>query len=100
MGSKTKKDPNKKNSAVGLDIGDDTVKLIELKRHKGAVMLSRADYAQIASGGGTAPGRREFKRAVAELLAKNQLKPKEVVLGINGQSVIVKFIDVLPVSGE
>jgi type IV pilus assembly protein PilM len=89
------------DSAVGLDIGKDCIKLVELVREGELVSLSKIDSAKLPPAETTGPERTEaVKKIVAELLAKNQLKHKKIILGVNGQSVFIKFLEILPVSKD
>ncbi len=90
-----------KDSAVGLDIGKDSLKLVELVREGETIKVSKVDLAKVPLSSGADPGQTQIiKRNVANLLAKNQIKTKDIIFGINGQSVFVKFLDILPVSAE
>ena len=90
-----------KNSAVGLDIGKDSVKVVELVREGETIKVSKVDLAKVPLSSGAGPGQTQIiKRNVANLLAKNQIKTKDIIFGINGQSIFVKFLDILPVSAE
>lgn len=90
-----------KESAVGLDIGKDSVKLVELVREGETIKLSKVDLAKVPQGSADGPAQNQIiKRVITNLLVKNQIKTKNIILGINGQSVFVKFLDILPVNAE
>ena len=90
-----------KGIALGLDIGTDSVKLVELVREGETIKLSKVDSAKITrEQTGLLQQSELIKRVVANLLAKNNIKTKEIILGLSGQSVFMKFLDILPVSAE
>ncbi len=89
------------NTAIGLDIGTDTIKLVELKNEGQAIRVINMDSARIARNSESAlEDAQVIKRTIANLLAQNKIKAKNVVLGINGQSVFIKFLEILPVSRD
>lgn len=91
----------KTGTAIGLDIGRDSVKLIELTKEGEAVKLTKIDSAKIArSSEATLEEVQVIKKIIINLLAKNKIKTKDVVLGVSGQSVFIKFLEILPVSPE
>lgn len=90
------------NTAVGLDIGKDSIKLVELKRQGQGIKLSKMDSVKMPSlpGGGALVSAQTFKKTITGLFARNRVRARQVVLGIDGQSVFMKFLDVLPVGRE
>lgn len=90
-----------KDTALGLDIGTDSVKLVELVREGETIKLGKIDSAKITRVQAGAPEQSQaIKRIIANLVAKNKIGNKEIILGINGQSVFMKFLDILPVNTE
>ncbi|MFH1244876.1 MAG: pilus assembly protein PilM [Candidatus Omnitrophota bacterium] len=92
----------KQNTAVGLDIGKDSIKLVELKRQGETITLTKMDSVKIAdsSGGVSQMSVQLLKKTITGLFNKNRIKNKKVILNIDGQSVFLKFLEVLPVGRE
>ncbi|MBN2097434.1 MAG: type IV pilus assembly protein PilM [Candidatus Omnitrophica bacterium] len=91
-----------KRTALGLDIGSTAVKLVELEQDGETVKLLKFDAAKIPVSSSAAEGEQSqiTKRITANLLAQNQIKDKDVVVSVNGQSTFIKFLELLPVSVE
>ncbi|MCQ9208009.1 MAG: type IV pilus assembly protein PilM [Omnitrophica bacterium] len=91
-----------KDTALGLDIGKDSIKLVELRQEGGAIKLTKVDLIKIPQLQSVVALEQHqlIKKLIGELLAKNQIKRKDVVLSVKGQSTFVKFLEVLPVSKE
>ncbi len=89
------------DTAVGLDIGKDSIKLVQLKREDEEVLLDKIDLARVAPAQEQNPeDGRAIKNLIAELISRNQIESKNIILGINGQSAFIKFSEVLPVSAD
>jgi len=90
-----------KNTAVALDVGKDSIKLVELTREGEMLRLSKIDLVKIPSPQTAGAEQKELiKKLIVKLLAKNEIKQKDIVLGISGQSVFIKFLKILPVAKE
>ncbi len=90
-----------RNTAVALDVGKDSIKLVELTREGEKLSLSKIDLAKIPSPQPGAGGKNDLiKKLIINLLARNQISQKDIVLGITGQSVFIKFLKILPVARE
>jgi len=92
-----------KTKALALDIGKDSVKLVELVRADEMVKLNKIDLVKVpVAQAGTSDSERAqvLKTLVLNLLAKYNINQKDIVLGISGQSVFIKFLEILPVSKE
>lgn len=80
---------------VGLDIGSDKVKVVQLKSKGGAHELERFAVADVFPDGNKTPGgdAREFKRqAVRRALADARVTAKHCITVVSGESVIVRYI--------
>jgi type IV pilus assembly protein PilM len=73
-------------TAIGLDIGDYSIKLVELRRTRGGVELSRAVFKEL---NGTAKDREE---ALREFLSQEKIKSAYVSTSVSGQSVFARYI--------
>ena len=88
-------------SIVGLDIGSSCIKAIELKRSKGEIMVSHLGMEPLASDivvdsmivdSGSVSG------AISKMFSHHGIKTKSVATSVSGHSVIVKTINVQPMS--
>jgi len=73
-------------TAIGLDIGDYSIKLVELKRTRGGVELSRAVVKELD---GTAKDKEE---ALRKFLSREKIKSTYVSASVSGQSVFARYI--------
>jgi type IV pilus assembly protein PilM len=90
-----------KTAAIGLDIGSDSIKLVELVQSDAGIKLNKIDSVNIQRASGDTIGQNQIiKKVIAALLDKNQIKTKDVTLGINAQFAFIKFLTILPVSLE
>ncbi|MFZ5863307.1 MAG: type IV pilus assembly protein PilM [Nitrospirota bacterium] len=88
---------------VGLDIGSNTIKLIQLKATKKGYVLEKfgiktIDPELIVDGAVMDAGR--VVDVLKELLREQAVKAKDVVISVSGHSVIVKKISVPPMTEE
>jgi type IV pilus assembly protein PilM len=88
-------------SIVGLDIGSSCIKAIELKRSKGAIVVSHLGMEPLASDivvdsmivdSGSVSG------AISKIFAEHGIKTKSVATSVSGHSVIVKPFKVQPMT--
>ena len=84
------------NVAVGLDIGSKSINLVELRREGRSVSLSKIDSLQIEPAQ-EATEKDNIKRHILTILNRNKIKSTQLIISIKGQSVFMKFLDVLPV---
>ena len=82
-----------RKSAVGLDIGGSCIKALEITRDK---------YDYIITGYGQIDVQNESEKAEAirELFAQCRFRTKKVVTAVSGKSVIVRYINMAPMSDE
>ena len=73
-------------TAIGLDIGDYSIKLVELKRTRGGVEITRAALKEL---NGTAKDREE---ALRQFLSREKIKSAYVSTSVSGQSVFARYI--------
>ena len=90
-----------KDTAVALDVGKNSIKLVELTREGEMLSLSKIDLVKIPlPQTGAAADKELLSKLIINLFAKNEIKQKDIVLGISRQSVFMKFLKVLPVAKE
>ena len=77
---------------VGIDIGNHSIKLIELEERKGHITLTKCFYLKITNG--------DKKSALKELLEQSKSTLKRAVTSIAGPSVIVRYIEMPPMKKE
>lgn len=88
-----------KNTTIGLDIGSDAIKFVELKRSGANIILSKLGIKEI-------PKDKNIDRAklisqtISELFIEHRIKERLVNLSTTGQSVFIRFIKVLPSKEE
>lgn len=70
---------------LGIDIGSDSIKLVELDDKKGRLEIIKCAMARIANG--------DKKSALRELLSQARLTMKHVNVSLSGTSVIVRYIE-------
>ncbi len=88
---------------VGLDIGSNTIKLLQLKTTKKGYILEKfgiktIDPELIVDGAVMDAGR--VVDVLKDLLREQAVKAKDVVISVSGHSVIVKKISVPPMTEE
>lgn len=92
-----------KNRSLALDIGEDSIKLVELVQEGETVKLSNIDLVKLPAAqaeGSSSERAQVLKTLIANLFTKHKISPKDLVLGISGQAVFIKFLEILPVSKE
>ena len=88
-----------KTSSIALDIGSRFVKLVELKKEKGSIMLTKIGIKEIP---------KDIKldrdkitsQLISQLLSENNIKSKSVNISVSGQSVFVRFIKLLQIKED
>src|ERR1043165_7395130 len=85
--------------ALGLDIGSNSVKLIQLKeqRRRGQALFTLQSFGMTplppeAIVDGALMNSTAIVQAMQELMAELRVKQKEVAIGVSGHSVIIKKI--------
>lgn len=92
----------KKSKIIGLDIGSNSIKLALIADHGKDLALVKFGIKYLSPESivdGTVMDRSQVAGVIAELLQENQIKSKDVAIGVSGNSVIVKRIS-LPEMGE
>lgn len=93
----------KKNNTIGLDIGSNTIKLVQVQTTKQGVELENFAISKLEPEAIYEGGIRDTKLVIArvrELLTSHDLKTKNVALSIGGHSVIVKKISLPAMTDE
>jgi type IV pilus assembly protein PilM len=91
-----------KKDVIGIDIGSNSVKLVQLKKHKGVYHLETFGMAPLPSEtivDNTIMDSASIKEAVKNLLESQKIKTKNVVTSMSGNSVIIRKI-LLPMMSE
>lgn len=84
-----------KATAVGLDIGTSSIKLIELHRRGNSIQLGHFGVKNIPYGsveGGAIQSPQVFGEHIKEAMAEAKIKTKEAIIAVAGQTVIVRHI--------
>jgi type IV pilus assembly protein PilM len=84
---------SKKKSLIGLDVGSDCIKAIEISGEKGDYMIS--GYGQIDISSEDAK-----PEAICELLRNCSFRGKRVASAVSGRSVIVRFLNIVEMPEE
>jgi Tfp pilus assembly PilM family ATPase len=90
---------NFKTSSVALDIGSRFIKLIELKKDKDNIMLTKIGIKEIPKDA-KLDRDKTINRLISELLSENSIKSKSVNIALSGQSVFVRFIKLLQIKED
>ena len=89
-----KKGLSKKN-LVGLDIGSNSVKAVELQGKPGSLLLSNLGFEHLPPDtvvDGQIMELNDVSRVVSKIFETHQIKTERVAAGVSGSSVIVKNI--------
>ena len=88
-----------KTSSIALDIGARFIKLVELRREKNSVILSKAGIKEIPRD--TKLDRdKVIAQLISQLLSENKIKPRLVNISASGQSVFIRFVKLLQVKED
>ncbi|HEX9402063.1 MAG TPA: type IV pilus assembly protein PilM [Anaeromyxobacter sp.] len=93
----------KSKTAVGLDIGSSSVKLVQLKEKKGGYQLLAFGSSPLppeAIVDGALMNSAAIVQAIQELFAQHKVKARDVAIGVRGHSVIIKKISLPRMSQE
>jgi len=85
----------KKKDVIGLDIGSNSIKLVELKEDKNGHKLQNLAISPLppeAIVDGALMDSVTIIDAIRDLVANSKIKTKDVVTSVSGHSVIVKKI--------
>ncbi len=80
------------STAVGIDVGSDSCKLVELTRTAGALEVSRWGIEAVENGNSAA--------ALKRLLEKNQIETKSPITAVSGKGTLIRFIELPRMSLE
>ncbi|MBI1853692.1 MAG: type IV pilus assembly protein PilM [Planctomycetes bacterium] len=83
----------KTKSVIGLDIGNHSVKAIELTSHGSTFALTACAQTDLA-------GEEDRARAVANLLRSMDVHTKRTVTAVSGKSVIVRYLSMIPMTDD
>jgi type IV pilus assembly protein PilM len=88
---------------LGLDIGSSSIKLVQIKEHRGRYTLQKFAVKELEPEvivDGTVMDEGRVVSAIKELLAEQNIKLKQVAISISGHAVIVKKISLPPMPDE
>ena len=88
---------------LGLDIGSSSIKLVQIKEHRGRYTLQKFGVKELEPEvivDGTVMDEGRVVSAIKELLAEHNVKLKQVAVSISGHAVIVKKITLPPMPDE
>jgi type IV pilus assembly protein PilM len=88
---------------LGLDIGSSSIKLVQIKEHRGRHILQKFAVKELEPEvivDGTVMDEGRVVSAIKELLVANNVKLKQVAISISGHAVIVKKISLPPMPDE
>ncbi len=80
------------NTYVGIDIGFDSIKLVELKRRQSGLVVSNVLIEPCLSRDIKDFGDENLFEAIESLFTENKINPSSVVLSVSGQSLFTRFI--------
>ena len=81
----------KPKSIVGLDIGSQTLKAVEITMEGAEPVVTAFSRLEV-------DGQRDRSKALSELLSQTRFHTKQVVSAVAGSSVIVRYISMVPMS--
>ncbi len=84
---------NKRKSLLGLDVGSECIKAIEITGERGEYMITGYGQVDLASEDAKAD-------ALSELLSSCSFKSKKVISAVSGRSVIVRFLNIVEMPEE
>src|SRR3989338_118501 len=88
-----------KASSIALDIGSRFIKLVELKKAKDSIMLTKVGIKEIPKDL-KLDRDKIISQLITELLSENRVKPGPVTISASGQSVFVRFVKLLQVKQD
>ena len=81
----------KNRSIVGLDLGGQTVKAVEITLEGPEPVITGFSRAEVPPGG-------DRSEAIAQVIERGRFKTKNVVTSVSGQSVVVRYITMVDMS--
>lgn len=90
---------NFKTSSIALDIGTRFIKLVELKKEKGSIVLTKIGIKEIPKDIDLDKDK-ITSQLISQLLSENNIKSKSVNISVSGQSVFVRFIKLLQIKED
>ncbi|MBU0755019.1 MAG: pilus assembly protein PilM [Planctomycetes bacterium] len=84
---------NKRKSLIGLDVGSECIKAIEISQERGDFLIT--GYGQIDVNSEDAK-----EEAISELLRTCSFKTKKVASAVSGRSLIVRFLNIVEMPEE
>ena len=93
----------KNQNAIGLDIGSNSIKLIQIKRSNQGMVLENFAMSELSPEAiyeGGVHDRDSVAKTIKELVDSLQIRSKLVAISIGGHSVIVKKITLPAMSDE
>ena len=81
----------KSKSVVGLDLGSQVVKAVEITLEGSEPVITGFARAEIPTGG-------DRSEAIAQVFSKGRFRGKSVVTSVSGQAVVVRYITMLKMS--
>lgn len=81
----------KSKSVVGLDLGSQVVKAVEITLEGSEPVITGFARAEIPAGG-------DRSEAIAQVFSKGRFRGKNVVTSVSGQAVVVRYITMLKMS--
>ena len=88
-----------KTSSIALDIGARFIKLVELKKEKDSIILTKVGMKEIPRG--LKLDRDKITtQLISQLLSENNIKARCVNMSVNGQSVFVRFVKLMHVKED
>ncbi|MHC4941716.1 MAG: type IV pilus assembly protein PilM [Planctomycetota bacterium] len=84
---------NKRKSIIGLDVGSECIKAIEISQERGEYIISGYGQIDVASDDAK-------QDALSELLRTCNFKNKRVASAVSGRSLIVRFLNIVEMPEE
>jgi type IV pilus assembly protein PilM len=88
-----------KASSIALDIGTHFIKLVELKKEKNNIIVTKIGVKEIPKDLNLDRDKITIQ-LISELLSENDIKSRSVNISVNGQSVFVRFVKLLQVKED
>ncbi len=88
-----------KTSSIALDIGTRFIKLVELKKEKDSIVLTKIGIKEIPKDP-KLDINRITGQLISQLLSENNIKSRSINISVSGQSVFVRFIKLLQIKED
>lgn len=86
-------------SSVALDIGTRYIKLVELKRQGGNIMLTKLGIKEVPVDL-KLDRDKVISQLVSQLLSENNIRARSINISVSGQSVFVRFVKLLQIKED